>query len=56
MRQEFGLLWRALYVLFKLEVGIAKPQSPAKRIAQLESLIALVGVLPSGSSEAKHAR
>jgi len=42
-------------VLFELEVGIAKSQSPAKRTTQLENLVALVSILPFGSDEAKSA-
>jgi tRNA(fMet)-specific endonuclease VapC len=42
-------------VLFELEVGIAKFQSPTKRIAQLKSLVGLIGVIPFDSNEAKHA-
>lgn len=42
-------------VLFELEVGIAKSQSPAKRTSQLESLVALVNILPFGPDEAKSA-
>jgi tRNA(fMet)-specific endonuclease VapC len=42
-------------VLFELQVGIAKSQSPAKRTNQLESLVNLVNVLPFGYAEAKSA-
>lgn len=42
-------------VLFELEVGIAKSQAPAKRTAQLNSLVALVNVLTFGPDEAKSA-
>jgi tRNA(fMet)-specific endonuclease VapC len=42
-------------VLYELEVGIAKSTSPAKRLAQLEALISVTGVLPFGLQEAKSA-
>lgn len=42
-------------VLFELEVGIAKSQSPAKRAAQLKSIVTMVNVLSFGPNEAKHA-
>jgi len=40
-------------VLFELEVGIAKSNSPRKRRLQLESLTAAVNVLPLGHEEVK---
>lgn len=42
-------------VLFELETGIAKSSSPAKRRRQLDSLLAVVSVLPFGVAEARAA-
>lgn len=42
-------------VLFELEVGIAKSSSPKKRRLQLESLRAVVNVLPLAYEEVKSA-
>lgn len=39
-------------VLYELEVGLAKSNSPAKRRGQLSSLLALVTLLPLGAAEA----
>ncbi len=40
-------------VLFELEVGIVKSQSPQKRIKQLQEMTSLVNIIPLGSKEAK---
>jgi len=40
-------------VLFELEVGIAKSQSPQKRIKQLQEVTSLVNILPFSSKEIK---
>jgi len=40
-------------VLYELEVGIKKSNSPRKRIKQLNDLIAIVNLLPFGRAEAK---
>jgi tRNA(fMet)-specific endonuclease VapC len=42
-------------VLFELETGIAKSQSPARRRKQLEQLVSQVNVVPFGIREARHA-
>jgi tRNA(fMet)-specific endonuclease VapC len=42
-------------VLYELETGIKKSQSPQKRIKQLNDLITVVTVLPFGKTEAKAA-
>lgn len=42
-------------VLFELEVGIAKSNSPRKRIKQLQDLMSTVNVLPFGPNEARAA-
>ncbi len=42
-------------VVFELEVGIAKSNSPQKRIEQLASLVATVNVMPFDLQEAKSA-
>ncbi|MBN1850855.1 MAG: type II toxin-antitoxin system VapC family toxin [Deltaproteobacteria bacterium] len=42
-------------VIFELEVGIAKSQSPRKRIEQLKGLITVVNIIPFGINEAKAA-
>ena len=41
-------------VLFELEVGIAKSNSPAKRQKQLHQFLSAVSLVPFGVSEAKH--
>lgn len=41
-------------VLYELEVGIGKSQSPAKRIKQLEDLISIITVLPFTAEAAKY--
>ena len=40
-------------VIFELEVGIAKSNSPEKRIKQLEELTSVIETIPFGSREAK---
>jgi tRNA(fMet)-specific endonuclease VapC len=40
-------------VVYELETGIAKSTDPAKRRAQLDSLLSVVQVLPFGLAEAK---
>ncbi len=40
-------------VLFELEVGIAKSQSPQKRRKQLQEVTSLVNILPFSDKEAK---
>lgn len=40
-------------VLYELEVGIKKSQSPQKRLKQLNDLISVITVLPFGHTEAK---
>ena len=40
-------------VLFELEVGIAKSQSPKKRKKQLEEIISLIQIIPFSDREAK---
>jgi tRNA(fMet)-specific endonuclease VapC len=42
-------------VLYELEVGIASSSQPAKRRAQLDSLIKLISVLPLNASAARKA-
>jgi len=42
-------------VLYELEVGIAKSQSPDKRRQQLDTLTGLITILPLGTREAKSA-
>lgn len=42
-------------VLYELEVGIAASSQPAKRRAQLDSLIKLISVLPLNASAARKA-
>lgn len=39
-------------VVYELNVGIAKSDSPEKRMAQLRDLIAIVNVMPFGNDEA----
>jgi len=40
-------------VLYELEVGIGKSQSPQKRMAQLQEFISLLHIIPFGHAEAK---
>ncbi len=40
-------------VLFEIEYGIAKSNSPDKRLAQLKEICSLVNLLPFGSQEAR---
>ena len=40
-------------VVYELEVGIAKSESPRKRIEQLQNLTAIVKIIPFGTNEAK---
>jgi tRNA(fMet)-specific endonuclease VapC len=42
-------------VVYELEVGIAKSNSPEKRTKQLADLVSIVNVLPFGLQEAKYA-
>jgi tRNA(fMet)-specific endonuclease VapC len=42
-------------VFYEIEVGIAKSQSPKKRIKQFQELISVVEILPFGKEEAKTA-
>lgn len=42
-------------VLYELETGIARSNSPAKRRAQLEQLLRVVSLLPFGADEARAA-
>ena len=39
-------------VLYELEVGVGKSQSPQKRIAQLQELVSLINIIPVGYAEA----
>lgn len=39
-------------VYYELKVGIAKSQSPQKRLEQLNALVSQIGVLPFGGEEA----
>ena len=41
-------------VLYEIEVGIGKSQSPAKRIKQLEDLTSVVTILPFSAEAAKY--
>lgn len=40
-------------VLYELEVGIAKSDSPKKRMKQLHEIMSLINVIPFGEKEAK---
>lgn len=40
-------------VLYELEVGIAKSDSPKKRIKQLHEIMSLINIIPFGEKEAK---
>jgi len=40
-------------VLYELEVGIGKSQTPQKRIAQLHDFVSLTNIIPFGFAEAK---
>src|SRR4030042_4722959 len=40
-------------VLYELEVGVAKSQSPQKRKAQIQEFASLVNIIPFGPAEAK---
>ena len=40
-------------VLYELEVGIAKSDSPKKRMKQLQEIISLINVIPFSEKEAK---
>lgn len=42
-------------VLYELEVGVAKSQSPQKRKAQIQEFASLTNIIPFGSAEAKYA-
>ena len=42
-------------VIFELQVGIGKSNSPRKRIRQLQELLAVVNVIPFGPIEARSA-
>lgn len=42
-------------VLFELQTGIKKSQSPQKRMKQLNDLISIISVLPFGAKEAETA-
>lgn len=40
-------------VLYELEVGIAKSDSPKKRMKQLHEIMSLINIIPFGEKEAK---
>ena len=40
-------------VLYELEVGIAKSDSPKKRMKQLQEIISLINIIPFSEKEAK---
>jgi tRNA(fMet)-specific endonuclease VapC len=53
LAQSPGNIGIPTIVLYELEVGINKSQSPQKRLKQLNDLISVVTVLPFGHTEAK---